>query len=359
MTETTTYAGLLTAVSALKQRAEEVQLQLDLRDWTVTNAKNYSQDSDLPRFVEDRKAYESARKGQITSELADLVTFFEPFSKFPEPATFKGLADQLRPALQELVVGPGGHADFVAMGNIAPNADFDMFTSIDGLIPSWAGIAAQTFKTSFAPKIPAVVWNEFSAVEGLRGPLLGAEELWDNARKDVCKLVDATRAAVEKAAPAVSGGPSASSVLFLISSLIGVAALPFTAGASAGVVAAGFTVATAASAVVASSAAVAEGVTVTISGEKPLDLIAALRRETNSLNTTIWAKEWDLQKSLTDLTDQLGGMVEYRGPKQIPDEDFGPTYDAKLHDSFTMPRPALADTTKDNATDRDHGGRPL
>lgn len=359
MTETS-YPNLLSAVKALKERAAEVQLTLDLSDWTVSNAHNYPNDSDLPQFMKDRESYESTREGQIKNELSDLETFFEPFAKFPEPTAFAGLADDLLPALQELVVGPGGHADFVKKGEIAPNADFDGFTGIGGLIPSWAGIAAQTFKTSFAPKIPAVVWNEFSAVEGLRGPLLGAEELWDNARTDICKLVDATKAAVEKCLGS-GGSASASSVLSLIGALIGVAAIPFTAGASAGVVATSFTVATAAAGLASSTATIVEG-SAEISGDKPLDLIADLKTEVKSLNTTIWSKEWELQQSLTDLTAQLGGMVETRNPKQhpqIPDDDYIQTYDSKLHDSFTMPRPALADTTQGNATDGDHGGSPL
>ncbi|QDH10901.1 hypothetical protein FE634_21740 [Nocardioides dongxiaopingii] len=360
MADETAYSGLVSAVEALRDRAAEVQLVLELSDWAVANASRYPNDSDLDDFLADRREAERQLTTQIDAELDDLVGLFEPFAEMPRPSAFRSLADQLDGALAQLVVGPGGHADFVSSGNVGPNSAYDGFTSIDGLIPTWAGIAAQTFKTSFAPRIPAVVWNEFSAVEGLRGPLLGAETLWDEARKDVCALVDAARAAVDGCLG--SGGDiSASAALGLLGALVGVVAIPFTLGASTTVAAASFTIATSSIAVAGSAAGIVETTSVEISGEKPLDVIADLRSRLSSFNTDLLLQESRLRTSLHDLGSQLGGMVERRNPNQhpqIPDDDTVTVFDPALHGSFTMPRPDLAEVTQGNATDPVNVGRP-
>jgi hypothetical protein len=350
MTSPTPYEELPGAVERLRKDAIEAHLESKWQDnWAM---RGRPMTADVKRITLEQWRPEAER------EYADLPGLFRPFHEMPQPADFRELADVLSDSLGFLS-GPHGRADFVRSGVVPPHPAYNQLTSVSDMIPDWAGIAAQTFRNTFAPNVEPVVWNEFSAIEGLRGPLLAAESLWTRARVDICQLVDKAQAAIDQNQE--SGGPvKQSSTLSLIGAVVGVLALPFTAGGSAPAVVAGFTVATSTIGLAANAAAVhqeTKPTNVSIAGVTPSEIIDTLRSGLSTLNQGIASHEMTIAQHLGDLISRMAGVSRVQvGRPGAPDRGYtrNPDHEA----GFTMPRPQLANVTSGNVTDDDYVGRP-
>lgn len=360
----TAYSGLGGAVEDLRARAVELQKAWDEREFGV----HYFSDPDHPvgdenqaaeQFRRDLEDFRSKNGARVEALFADLPELFRPFERVPEPTAFRSLADDLTDALGRLVVGPGGHADFTEGKNIPPTEAYEQLGSSSTYLADWTGLAASQFRINVLPKVPGVVWNEFSAVAGLRGPLLAAENTYKKAQEDLCKLVDSTSAQLDAVFP--NPGGSLSVTLGLIGAVVGVVALPFTLGGSTPVIAAGFTVATTAVGAAGAAASAFEGSDPIIQGKTPEEIVQAMREGLQTINSQIFSNELFAAEKLGDLTNELSGTVRVRNPHQnphIPDDEYATEHHPKLEHSYTMPRPALADTRRGNATDDQHVGKP-
>ena len=336
-------------------RRDAIEVELD-QAWTRAVHNSTGQRDDWEKYV----------RPDVERMFGDLPDLFAPFEGLPEESTFWELAKSLHPAL-ECLVAEGEHADFVEGQSIGPNAAYNIVNSVAAWIPDWSGEAATAFEGEVAPTIPGVVWNEFSAVEGLRGALFAAHDMWLEARRDVCRLVESAQHAVDlqRANP---GGASATAVLTLIGAIASVAAIPLTGGASAPVgtslvvhlnMVSGFT---ALASLGTDAADKREPDTrAELAGESPGEIIDSLRRELRQLADRIFDQEWKIAANLNELTEQVRGAVRAGTPSrpgQVPEDEHQTEYSAQKAAPFTMPRPALANTTQENATDDRHVGKP-
>jgi len=337
-----------TKVELLQKDAIKAQL-----DWEWDRIA----DADVKRTPGARATFDGQRRSEVERMFGDLPELFTPYQEMPEESTFHGLAKSLYPALGCLVA-EGEHADFVEQESVGKHEAYDIVNNVAPWIPDWSGEAAQAFERDVAPTIPRVVWNEFSAVEGLRGPLFAAEGMWLEARRDVCRLVEAAQHAIDLQ-QANAGSVDVKASLTLISALISLAAIPVSGGGSLAV---SLSVITGSIGVgTAAADVVSDRTNAFLSGESPEEVINALRRELTSLGDRIYDQEWRIAENLIELTNKVLGAVRTPAPErpgQRPDDEHQTEYSPEKAAAFTMPRPALANTTEENATDDQHVGTP-
>ncbi len=343
-----TIAELGGEVDQLRKDAIEAQIEWE---WV------HYDDPEVKRTPGARQLWEDRVRPDVERMFADLPDLFSPYKEMPEESVFPDLAKSLYPALACLVA-EGEHADFVEQESVPKHSAYNVVNSIDSWIPDWSGEAAAAFERNVAPAIPVVVWNEFNAVEGLRGPLFAAHDMWLEARKDVCRLVEAAQHAIDLQR-ADAGGSQVTASLTLISALISFAAAPITGGSSlaisVGVITGAIGIGTGAAKILD------DRNTARLSGESPAEVINALRRELTALGDRIYDQEWRIAENLIDLTNTVRGAVQTRAPErpgQGPDDEHQTEYSPQKAAPFTMPRPALANTTEKNATDDQHVGSP-
>lgn len=336
-------------------RRDAIEAELDAQ-WERARRNTPASEDDWKEIV----------RPDVERMFSDLPDLFAPFEWLPEESTFKELAKSLDPAL-ECLVAEGDHADFVEQRSVGPNPAYNIVNSVAAWIPDWSGEAATAFEGDVAPTIPYVVWNEFNAVLGLRGSLFAAYDMWLEARRDVCRLVESAQHAIDLQR-ANAGGASATAVLTLIGAIASVVAIPLSGGASAPV---GASLAVHLNLVSGVSGLMAAGVDAAekqppdtkaeLAGESPAEIIDSLRRELRLLGDRIYDQEWRIASNLIELTDQVRGAVRTRTPErpgQVSEDEHQTEYSPQKAAPFTMPRPALANTTKENATDDRHVGRP-
>ncbi|WP_134764910.1 hypothetical protein [Nocardioides sp. 1609] len=314
------------------------------------------------RRARELQVYSDQWYGEIRSWFEDIEELFDELADLPDPGTLLSTAQSLNPALS-IMSGPSGHTDISGGTEYAPSASFDKLQSVPTYLADWNGIAADAFKSNFIPPLERVAHNEFEAIVSLRSPLLAAGEMWKQARKDVSDLIDETNSALDD----YEGGKGAADAvlaLSIIGAVVAVAAVPFTGGTSAALYWA-----------IAGSAIGVTGAVVgypaepkkelDISGDTPADIAVSLRQAVADMKLQWIENEIFIRDKIRSLTDLISG---YTAPSEdspplprypnVGAPTSGHTYSQATVHEFSLPRPALADTTPGNAQDDDHFGKP-
>lgn len=341
MTDKPAYSELVSAAEKLAERAAELQLELDAAE-AADDARTDgdSREGRRYRYIQEHRA-------KVEAEFADLPELFQPLSEMPDPADFKSAAAGLVPALQRLA-GPSGHADFTdAASKYGPHAAYERYTKDDTGM-DWTGDGAIAFRTNFLAPLERVVWNQFDMVATLRGALLAEEALWMHGRDDACQLIGDANATID--ALLEKNGNPVPGVLAIIGVVVGVVAIPFTGGTSAALAwaAVGATISVAGT---LSGLPVKEDPT-PLSGNDPREVIASLRARVADLKTNLT----NIEEFVTERLYAAASTIQ--GHSSVLDGHDRYQDIPGLKEEFELPRPVLADATRDEVTDGHHMGDP-
>ena len=306
----------------------------------------YADQDGLAWTREDRlqglDSYSARYRAEIASWFADLPELFDELAQLPDPVGLRSEADALAAALGPLA-GPTGHLDPGDGRAHPPHPAYDRLDDLPRLMADWTGAAADAFATTFVPPLRRVVHHEFEAVATLRSALLAEAALWTQARADVVSLIRETSAALDdyesgQDAPALADLDHPGPVVAVASAPYdgdGDGALSWRVPGAADLVAA----------VVLERPSSRDRPVV--QGDSPAQVIASMRRCVEDLKARWVAAEEFVAEQLRALQDRMygylaGDHVYHRGVLQ----------------SFTLPRPALADAPAGRARERDNFGIP-
>lgn len=345
MTDKPSYADLVSAATTLAERAAKLQLELEAEEAAVGATDNVLTAADEKQAAKDK--YIRENKDKIEAEFSDLPDLFRPLSQMPDPDDFKSQAAGLVTALERLA-GPHGHDDFTdEASSYGPHAAYERYTKDDTGM-DWTGDGAIAFRTNFLAPLERVVWNQFNIVASLRGSLLAEEDLWRKGRDDACQMIADANASLD--ALYEKNGNPVSGVLTIIGAVVGVVAIPFTGGTSAalGWAAAGALISVSG----AAAGAPATKEPTKLQGNDPRELIASLREKVADFKTNLTYSEEYIAERL------YAASSVCQGHSTVPDWHDRYRDIPGLKEEFELPRPVLADATREEVTDGDHMGGP-
>ena len=358
------YAGdVVSKGEALKQKFIELEVQWQMQEI-------YDNEDDLHWTNEEKisaaKSWETENYDEVASWFADLTEIFKELSQLPDPEPIMSKADELKPAMTVLAGRP--------CDDLSEGTSYDQYEAYRHVgdtatyLDEWKGDAAIAFKANFAPAFQDVSVHEFRAVQSLKGALMAEAELWKQARKDVLQLIAETDAALDDFEGSRDGAAEAAFALAVIGAIVAVAAVPATGGTSAALywTMAGSALAVSGAVVSYPSEPKKE---LTIKGDSPHDICQSMREAYYDMKLQWCDHEVLIRDSLQMLSDRMAG---YSQPAGTDPEDMYPRpryepgyypgtsnheYSEKTVWEFTLPRPALADSTPGNITDPDHMGK--
>ncbi|QWF79449.1 hypothetical protein [Amycolatopsis sp. CA-230715] len=168
---------------------------------------------------------------QIRQRYAFIEPLFEPFSRLPDPTRYDPLIADLNAAMGNLRTESGQTTELTKDVSLA-NPHLDKMTTDGGYLQGWNGEAAMAFKANFIDTFKTISGNQFAALSTLKGVLQAHQEMWSTARKDITKIANDTKDALDNAGGCDKNEWSfAFSVLSAVTAVGGVVVTVATAGA--------------------------------------------------------------------------------------------------------------------------------
>jgi hypothetical protein len=271
-------------------------------------------------------------RGGPEAYYAPIVDMFRPYSQMPDPAGHDTIAEQVMQVLRLLSPGSSGPD---RLHPIPANPNLGMIPGSESYLERWTGRAAVEFKQRFLDPFPYLVANQYLLASTLYGAIDAQARMWENARRDILEIGNATLNALNTREPFLCcGGTSgATKVILTTIEAIATVAAVFMPTASVGARVGIEIVAVAASAA-ATLAPDQAGPTVDMAAEYTWDIIANMAAAIRLLNDQIYQAELKIRLAM-----QAALALADQNP-----------------DLFVAPRPALAGATAANIASPEYMG---